>query len=167
MRLLIFLLALYVAATLSALAGDLPEQLTFGYEYEGEIDVSPAACEATVREVVEWSEDDVKRAVKEVCAARQAHVDAYAALQQSYKNFSKAFGEDTRLDTAAAVDHFQRMIKACIDHKTGITTGGHNITIDIIPNQIAARCLAMGKGVLDDEIAWVTGGAGLGARSSP
>ena len=48
------------------------------------------------------------------------------------------------------------MVKACIDHKSGLTPGGHNITIDIIPNDIAARCLEMGRKVLDEETDWLT-----------
>ena len=43
------------------------------------------------------------------------------------------------------------MVKDCIDHKTSLTTGGHNIMIDIIPNDIATACLNLGKTVLDNE----------------
>ena len=148
------LAALCVAVATSAAAGDLPAKLTIGYEQEGAVDATPAACEATVKELVEWSEAETREAVKTVCAARKAHVDAYAALQASYKHFAKVFGEDTRLSTGEAVEHFQQMIKECIDHKSSITTGGHNIAIDIIPNHIAANCLDWGKRMLDDETAW-------------
>ncbi len=51
---------------------------------------------------------------------------------------------------------FQAMIKACIDHKSNVTTGGHNIMIDVIPNDIAARCLDFGRTMLDEETAWLT-----------
>jgi len=156
-----------VGAAAPAIAAGLPDKLTFGYEYEGEVDASPKACEATVREVVEWSDEEVKRATADVCAARKSHVDAYAAIQQSYKEFAQTFGEDTRLNTSEAVEHFQQLVKECIDHKTGITTGGHNIAIDIIPNQIASECLALGKRLLDEETAWYKAPAETHTRLSP
>ena len=82
--------------------------------------------------------------------------EAYAAVQKSYKALAKQIGEDNRLDTAAAVTNFEAMIKACIDHKSNVTTGGHNIMIDVIPNDIAARCLDMGRAMLDEETRWLT-----------
>jgi pyruvate formate-lyase activating enzyme-like uncharacterized protein len=118
MRLLLSLVALYVAATASATAGELPDRLTFGYESEGEVDATPKACEATVREVVEWSEEDVKKAIVDVCAARKAHVDAYEAVQNSYKNFAKTFGEDTRLNTGEAVEQCLDLGKRLLDEET-------------------------------------------------
>lgn len=117
--------------------------------------------------MVEWSDEDVKRATADVCAARKAHVDAYAALQQSYKDFAKTFGQDTRLNTGEAVVHFQQLVKECVDHKTSITTCGHNIAIDIIPNQIASECLALGKRPLDEETAWYKAPAETHTRLSP
>src|SRR5688572_31083576 len=167
LRIMPLLAAVCVVAAVPAISGDLPEKLTFGYEYEGEVDASPKSCETTVREVVEWADDEVKRAAADVCAARKAHVDAYVALQQSCKEFSKTFGEDTRLNTGEAVEHFQQLVKECIDHKTGITTGGHNIAIDIIPNQIAAECLALGKRLLDEETAWYKAPPETHTRLSP
>jgi hypothetical protein len=167
LRTMPLLAILCVVAAAPAISGDLPEKLTFGYEYEGDVDASPKACEATVREVVEWSDEEVKRATADVCAARKAHVDAYAAIQQSYKEFAKTFGEDTRLNTGEAVEHFQQLVKECIDHKTGITTGGHNIAIDIIPNQIASECLALGKRLLDEETAWYKAPPETHTRLSP
>ncbi len=161
------LIAIWVAAASRVVAEELPDRLTIGYEHEGEIDASPAACEVTVKEVVEWDEPQLSEGVKSVCAARQAHVDAYAALQKSYKEFAKTFGEDTRLSTPEAVQNFQQMVKACIDHKTGLTTGGHNIALDIIPNQIAANCLEFGKRMLDDETAWYQGAPETHTRASP
>jgi hypothetical protein len=44
------------------------------------------------------------------------------------------------------------MVKACIDHKSGITTGGHNIMVDVIENEIAAKCLTLGANLLREEI---------------
>ena len=52
---------------------------------------------------------------------------------------------------------FEAMVKACIDHKANVTTGGHEIRIDVIPNDIAARYLDMGRKMLDEETAWLTG----------
>ena len=144
----------------------LPAQLTFGYDEEGKVDASPAACEAVVKEVVEWGPEETKRAVKDVCAARKRHVDAYAAIQKSYKALVKEIEPDHRIDPASAVTAFEAMVKACIDHKSSLTTGGHNIMIDIIPNDIAAACLKIGKTVLDDETYWFTHGD-VQVRSAP
>lgn len=167
LRASMILVLLCVAAVSHVSAGDLPSKLVIGYDQEGQIDASAAACEAAVRDVVEWSDAEVKEATATVCKARQAHIAAYAALQQSYKRFAKVFGEDTRLDTAAAVEHFQHMLKACIDHKSSITTGGHNIAIDIIPNDIAANCLDWGRRMLDDETAWYEQPSEQHTRASP
>ena len=90
------------------------------------------------------------------CPAFPPHVAAYAAIRKSYRALAKQIGEDNRLDTAAAVTSFGAMVKACIDHKSNVTTGGHNIMIDVIPNDIAARCLDMGRKMLDEETAWLT-----------
>ena len=152
-------LAMLVAAWLPVAAEDhqpLPDKLTFGYEEEGAVDASKAGCEAFVKEMVEWSAEEMQRAIRDVCAARKAHVDAYAAIQKSYTALVAQIREDTRLEQAAAVRAIQTMVKACIDHKSGLTPGGHNITIDIIPNDIAARCLEIGRKVLDDETDWLT-----------
>lgn len=96
----------------------------------------------------------MKQAIEDVCGARKRHVEAYAAIQKSYKALAKQIGEDNRLDQATAVKSFEAMVKACIDHKSNITTGGHNIMIDVIPNDIAAQCLTLGKKLLDEETAW-------------
>jgi hypothetical protein len=50
------------------------------------------------------------------------------------------------------------MIKACIDHKWGLTTGGHNIRLDMIPNEIDADCLEIGRGLIVKETAVLKGG---------
>ena len=134
----------------------MPDKLTFGYDEEGKVDASPAGCEGYVKENVEWPEPEMSNAIKDVCGARKRHVEAYAAIQKSYKALAKQIGDDNRLDTAAAVTSFQAMIKACIDHKSNVTTGGHNIMIDVIPNDIAARCLDFGRKMLDEETAWLT-----------
>lgn len=167
MRALVLFAALLVAAANHAAAGDLPGKLTIGYEGEGEVDASPAACLATVKELVEWTAAEEKEAANTVCAARQRHVDAYAALQKSYNHFAKVFGEDTRLSTGAAVEHFQQMVKACIEHKSNITTGGHNIGTDIIPNDIATNCLDWGRRMMDEETAWYEGPPESQTRAAP
>lgn len=163
----VLLALLFIALALPALAGDLPDRLVIGYEHEGDVDASPEACEATVKDLVEWSDAEMKEATATVCAARQAHVDAYAALQKSYKHFAQVFGEDTRLSTAEGVQHFQTLIMACINHKSSLTTGGHNIALDIIPNQIAAACLDYGRRMLDDETAWYEQPSEQHTRASP
>lgn len=163
----IALACLLMISAAPVFAGDLPETLTIGYEDEGNVDASPKACAHTVSDLVEWDEAQMQEATRTVCAARKSHVDAYAALQKSYKHFAKVFGEDTRLNTAEAVQHFQQMIKECIDHKSGLTTGGHNIALDIIPNQIAAGCLDWGRRVLEDETAWYEQPSEQHSRASP
>jgi hypothetical protein len=152
-------LAIILAASLPGFAEDrqpMPDTLTFGYDEEGKVDASQSGCEGYVRENVEWPEPDMSNAIKDVCGARKRHVEAYAAIQKSYKALAKQIAEDKRLDTAAAVTGFEVMIKACIDHKSNVTTGGHNIMIDVIPNDIAARCLDMGRAMLDEETTWLT-----------
>ena len=134
----------------------LPDKLTFGYEEEGKVDATKAGCDAFVEEMVEWSEEDMQRAIRDVCAARKAHIDAYAAIQKSYKTLLARIRDDTRLEQAASVTAMQTMVKACIDHKSGLTPGGHNIAIDIIPNDLTARCLEIGRKLLDDETDWLT-----------
>jgi hypothetical protein len=144
----------------------LPDHLSFGYDQEGKVDATPAVCEAVVKETVEWGPEETKQAVKDVCAARKRHIEAYAAIQKSYKALAKQIEPDYRIDPASAVTAFKAMVKDCIDHKTSLTTGGHNIMIDIIPNDIAAACLKIGKSVLDDETYWFTHG-GMQVRSAP
>lgn len=163
----VVLACLLIIASGPSIAGGLPDRLTIGYDDEGDVDASPKACEATVKELVEWEEAQMREATATVCAARKSHVDAYAALQKSYSHFAKVFGEDVRLNTAEAVQHFQQMIKACIDHKNGLTTGGHNIALDIIPNQIAANCLDWGRRLLEDETAWYEQPSEQHQRASP
>ena len=130
-----------------------PDSLTIGYDNEGKIDASPQACLAYVKEITQWDRAQTEKGAKDVCAARKRHVEAYAALQANYKNFVKAFSVDRRLNLPGAVASFKLLVKACMDHKFGLTTGGHNIMIDIIENDIAAQCLALGSNLLKDETA--------------
>src|SRR5262249_31727002 len=129
-----------------------PDTLVIGYDNEG-IDASPQACLANVKEVTEWDKAQTEKAAKQTCAMRKRHVEAYAALQANYKNFVKVFSEDTRLDLPAAVENLKALIKACIAHKSGLTTGGHNIGIDIIENEIATQCLILGSNLIKGEAA--------------
>lgn len=62
-----------------------PDHLTFGYEGEGKVDATPAACLATAHEVVAWTEEETKKAADKICAARRRHVDAYAAIQKAIR----------------------------------------------------------------------------------
>jgi hypothetical protein len=128
-----------------------PEKLVIGYEEEGKVDASPKACLAFVKETVEWEAKEMEDAAQSVCAARKRHVDAYGSMQRAYAKFAKTFNEDTRLDVATSVKSFEALVKSCIDYKFNLTTGGHNIAIDIIPNTIAADCLTMGTGLLEAE----------------
>ena len=79
------------------------------------------------------------------------HADAYAALQSNYKAFVKAFSEDRGLNLPEAVSNLRALIKACMDHKFGITTRGHNIMLDIIENDIRAGYLTLGSNLIKDE----------------
>ena len=132
-----------------------PERLTIGYEFEGKVDASPKACEAFTREMLERPGDgSIQIEINEVCAARKRHLNAYDALQKSYSELRPYLEKDHRLEPAEAMKSFAVMVKACIDHKTRINTGGHNIRMDIIPNDVAATCLKIGKDLLDTETDW-------------
>jgi hypothetical protein len=113
LRTLLLLVAFLFAAPASSFAQDeerkpLPAQLTFGYEGEGKVDASTATCEAVVKETVEWGPEETKKAIKDVCVARKRHVDAYAAIQKSYKALAKEIEPDHRIDPASAVTAFPR-----------------------------------------------------------
>jgi hypothetical protein len=133
-----------------------PETLVVGYENEGKIDASPQACLALVKEVTEWNDADTRRGAREVCAARKKHLDAYAALQASYRSFIRALTADRRLDWAEAASTVPVLGKTCMTHKFSITTGGHNIRIDIINNEITADCLTLAANLLRDETRQLT-----------
>jgi hypothetical protein len=152
MRALMIALVAAFALNQAAQAEDaVPSTLVIGYEDEGKVDASPQACLASVKEVTEWDKAATERGAKEVCVARKHHVDAYADLQKTYKDFVDGFSGDRRLDLPEAVASLKALIKACIAHKSGITTGGHNISIDIIENEIDAGCLTLANNLLKDE----------------
>jgi hypothetical protein len=131
--------------------GSVSATLIIGYENEGKVDTNPQACLAAVREVTEWDKAATETGAKRVCAARKRHADAYAALQNNYKAFVEAFSQDRRLNLPEAIANLKTVIKACMDHKFGITTGGHHINIDIIENDIHAGCLNLGSNLIKDE----------------
>jgi hypothetical protein len=130
-----------------------PAALVIGYDNEGKVDTDFQACLAYVRDVAEWDKAATEGGAKQVCAARKRHADAYAALQSNYKAFVEAFSKDRRLNLPDAVSNLKTLIKACMDHKFGITTGGHNIMIDVIENDISASCLSFGSNLIKDETA--------------
>ena len=96
-----------------------PDTLVIGYDNEGKIDASPAACLASVKEITEWDTAQTEKGARRVCAMRKRHVEAYAALQSNYKNFVKAFSVDQRLNLPNAVSNLKVLIKACMEHKSG------------------------------------------------
>ena len=173
LRLLALFIGFLIAASAPTRAQDdggwhpPPAQLTIGYEGEGKVDASPKACEATVREIVEWSEEETKHGIKIVCDARKRHVDAYAALQKSYKALAQHIAEDHRLNPVASIKSLEAMIRDCIDHKMNINTGGHNIYIDMIENHVATACLKLGKDLLDNEANWFDEGGSTEDRPAP
>jgi hypothetical protein len=128
-----------------------PDSLIIGYEDEGKIDASPQACLKTVKEITEWNEAETQRGAREVCAARKKHIDAYAKLQTNYRAFIREVVKDRRFDWTEAAATVPTLVKTCIAHKFSITTGGHNIRIDIINNEIAAACLTLASNLLRDE----------------
>jgi hypothetical protein len=128
-----------------------PDTLVIGYENEGKIDASPQACLKTVKEITEWNEADTQEGARKVCAARKKHIDAYAALQANYKAFIREVVKDRRFDWTEAAATVPTLVKTCFEHKFSITTGGHNIYIDIINNEIAAACLTLASSLLRDE----------------
>lgn len=158
-----FLLTLLVALSPAvAQEGDtavpqMPKELVIGYEEEGHVDASDASCRVFVDEVVEWDKAEMDQAVRDVCAVRKRHADAYAALQSAYRAFRAEVAVNPRFDGTAAAKHVAQMIKSCIDHKWAISTGGHNIGIDMVPNAIDADCLDVGRDLLTKETAHLKG----------
>ena len=154
LRLLAAVLAAAVSQAAIAQAKDAPpERLTIGYENEGKIESSHKACLAFVKETTEWSKADTEDGAKRVCAARKRHVEAYEAMQKNYRTLMDDLAKDVRLDPDGAASNLKILVKACIDHKQSLTTGGHNIMIDIIENDIDGKCLTLASDLLRDEIA--------------
>lgn len=130
-----------------------PERLTIGYEDEGKIDVSPQACVAWVKEETDgWKQTEIEEAARKLCASRKRHVEAYEAFQSHYRMLMRLAAKDVRLSPADAAENLKIIVKACIDHKTGLTTGGHNVMVPVIENDIIAKCLTWSSDLLRDEI---------------
>jgi hypothetical protein len=150
----------YNSLTTGAVEPVLPAKLKFGYEGEGKVDASPAACLSFAKEF-EGSHGadaaEVKANADEVCASRKRHADAYAALQDSYRKMVEALDGDELLHSASSVRAFESMIAACVAHKHGLVGPGKQSVVDMIPNEIAARCLDLGKNLLDEETAFLKG----------
>jgi len=120
---------------------------------EGKIDARSQACVADVKAETEgWSDKDIEEAARKICAARKRHVEAYEALQSNYRTLMGLLAQDIRTEPADAAADLKAMVKACIDHKTSVSTGGHNIMVDVIEDDIAAKCLALGANLARDEI---------------
>jgi hypothetical protein len=79
-----------------------------------------------------------------------------AALQASYRAFIRALTFDRRLDWDEGAKTVPELVKTCMTHKSSLTTGGHNIRIDIISNEIAASCLTLISNLLRDETRQLT-----------
>ncbi len=60
--------------------------------------------------------------------------------------------KDVRLYPSDAASNLKILVKACIEHKFSITTGGHNIMIDVIENDISGECLTLAANLLNEEI---------------
>jgi hypothetical protein len=146
-------LALLAAPAAAQDPPPMPQTLIIGYEDEGKTDASPAACRAFVKDMVEWSQPEEDQAVKDVCSYRSKHIDAYKSLQAAYARFRAALSEQTRFDGAEAARHAAALIKNCIDMKWALSTGGHNIGTDMVPNAIAADCLDLGRTIIENETA--------------
>ena len=166
MRPLPFAILLFVVVGTHARAEDEggwhppPDRLIIGYEGEGKVDASDQGCEKFVKEMVDpyWSKDQIFDGAREVCAARKRHLLAYEALQKSYAGVRDQLLTHRKIDAGPAIASFAAMIKSCIEHKIGMSDGGHNIKMDIIPNADAAVCLKIGKDLLDAEAEWFTVG---------
>ena len=133
-----------------------PKTLTIGYEGEGKVDASPATC-MTIAQDVEGSRGGVKEAANEICEARQHHIDAYNAMQDSYRKLIAAATDDGGLHPAQAAAGLKAMVKACIDHKFGLVETGRRSVIVMMPDEVAASCLELGRKIVDTEIAAING----------
>lgn len=150
---LIIIVAMMTVASIGAQAAnyELPNgPLIIGYEGEGKVEASAEGCLKFVEGTTQWTNAQTKEAADKVCKARKRHKDAYDALEAAYQTF-RMRPADRRLDIEQSVAQFRTMMKSCIEHKLRLTTGGHNIMIDIIPNEIAASCLEIGAQMLTHE----------------
>jgi uncharacterized protein len=125
------------------------ERLTIGYDDEGKIDATIEGCTKYVKEGTRWDQAAIEKGAHEVCVARKHHVEAYELLQKGFQILMVNMAADRRLDRKEATEHLRMFIKSCMDYKVQLTTGGHNIGIDIIANETAAVCLRETAAMLD------------------
>ena len=98
-----------------------------------------------------WSEREIRDGAIQVCNARNRHINAYRKFQFAYDKLAKIIEADNRVNLVAQADQLKLFVRSCIDHKIYLTTGGHNIMMDIIPNEAAAACLNLGSELLTSE----------------
>lgn len=120
------------------------------------MDATLDGCSKTVASITAWNGSDLNKGIAKACAARNRHLAAYERLQSDYRLFAAAVTTDRRLNLTASANHLKAFIKSCMDQKFAITTGGHNILVDIIPNEIAAECLNLGAELLERDTATLT-----------
>jgi uncharacterized protein len=125
------------------------DRLTIGYDDEGKVDATTEGCTKYVKDMTLWDQAAIEKGSQEVCSARQHHVQAYEQLQKSFQNLMIHMSADRRLNRKDATEYLRSFIKSCLDYKFQVTTGGHNIGIDIIANEIAALCLRQMAKMLD------------------
>ncbi len=97
------------------------------------------------------TDDQCVEAARKVCDARMRHVAAYERFQSAYARLTTVLEKDRRINLLAATDQLKQFVRSCIYHKIYITTGGHNIMMDIIPNEAAADCLELGANMVMTE----------------
>ena len=155
-RLLLVTLLASLSGTPSANAlGDPPpEHLIIGYPFEGEIDANAQKCIADVTaETTNWRKEEIGAAARKQCDARKRHVASYKALQSNYHllmGLLNLRSGHTMADQAAA--SMKALVNDCISHKEGVSTGGHNVMVNVIENDIVAKCLDLGANVMREEI---------------
>ena len=152
---LITLLASLFGMPLAQALGDPPpEHLVIGYPSEGEIDASPQKCiDDVTAETTGWAKEDIEVAARKQCDARSRHIASYKALQSNYHILMELLAlrsGHTQADVAAA--SLKALVNDCINHKQGVSTGGHNIMVNVIENDIISKCLDLGANVMREEI---------------
>jgi hypothetical protein len=137
---------------LSPPADNVPYRLAIGYDNENKIDATERECRLHVESVTAWDKAATDEGARKVCASRQRHIDAYSKFQTDYRSLIENFSSDNQLRIHEAISNLRGMIKNCMNHKFSLTTGGHNIMINITENDIASDCLNWGSSLLNAEI---------------
>ncbi len=136
----------------------MPSTLVIGYEGEGSRRRVEEACRSFVLETVEWEKAEVEQGRKGRLPASVS--DTSRPMPRSRpptRSLPHALHEQTRFDGTAAAAHLASMLRSCMDHKLELTTGGHNVGIDMVPNGIAAQCLRLGTDFLTAETQQIRG----------